>query len=133
MPERNTPLPPGFGLAITARREGDLLLGGEPFAIARGDADPRWLVMRNLAQPIPPPAPAPPVTAVIPVRDRPIDRLLAALDVDETIVVDDASETDVVRKPPSAPARATSAARRAGERGPRATTGSRPRATTWSR
>jgi mycofactocin system glycosyltransferase len=49
-------------------------------------------MMRNLAQPVPPPATRPPVTAVIPVRDRPIDDLLAALDVAETIVVDDASE-----------------------------------------
>ena len=97
VPEANTPLPDGFTIALTARREGDLLIGGEPFTIVRGDPAPRWLVMRNLAQPVPPPSPPPPVTAVIPVRDRPIDRLLAALDVAEVIVVDDASEGTAVR------------------------------------
>src|SRR3954462_6906226 len=94
--------------------EGDLLLGGEPFALVRlhpesatrirawrdgapvGDAGAlaRALVMANLAQPLPPPAQIP-VTAVIPVRDRSIARLLAALQVDEVIVVDDASEEPV--------------------------------------
>jgi mycofactocin system glycosyltransferase len=97
VPEANTPLPDGFTISLTGRREGDLLIGGEPFTIARADAPPRWLVMRNLAQPIPPPAPAPPVTAVIPVRDRAIDDLLAALDVAEVIVVDDASDGTAVR------------------------------------
>jgi mycofactocin system glycosyltransferase len=92
VPEANTPLPDDFTIRIDARREADRLIGGEPFTIARGDASPRWLVMRNLAQPVPPPAPPRPVTAVIPVRDRPIDRLLAALDVAEVIVVDDASQ-----------------------------------------
>ena len=99
VPEANTPLPDGFTITLDARREGDLLIGGEPFTIVRADAPPRWLVMRNLAQPIPPPAPPPPVTAVIPVRDRPIDDLLAALDVAEVIVVDDASEdTEPIRE-----------------------------------
>ncbi len=98
VPEANTPLPDGFTIALTARREADLLIGGEPFTIVRGDPSPRWLVMRNLAQPIPPPSPAPPVTAVIPVRDRPIERLLEALDVAEVIVVDDASESTAVRE-----------------------------------
>jgi mycofactocin system glycosyltransferase len=92
VPEANTPLPDGFTIRLDARREGDLLIGGEPFSIVRGEPSPRWLVMRNLAQPIPPPSPAPPVTAVVPVRNRPIDDLLAALDVAEVIVVDDASE-----------------------------------------
>ncbi len=92
VPEANTPLPDGFTITPSARREGDLLIGGEPFSIVRGDPTPRWLVMRNLAQPVPPPAPPPPVTAVIPVRDRDIGDLLAALDVAEVIVVDDASE-----------------------------------------
>ncbi len=91
VPEANTPLPDGFTTSLDARREGDLLIGGEPFTIARAGAAPRWLVMRNLAQPIPPPCVPPPVTAVIPVRDRAIDDLLAALDVAETIVVDDAA------------------------------------------
>src|SRR3954470_9322118 len=50
----------------------------------------RALVMANLAQPLPPPA-AFPVTVVIPVRDRPITRLIEALDVDEVILFDDAS------------------------------------------
>ncbi|HEX6025141.1 MAG TPA: mycofactocin biosynthesis glycosyltransferase MftF [Solirubrobacter sp.] len=90
-PEANTPLPEGFTIRIDARREGDLLIGGEPFTIGRID-DPRELVMRNLAQPIPPPCDPPPVTAVIPVRDRPIDRLLDVLDIAEVIVVDDASD-----------------------------------------
>ena len=56
VPEANTPLPDGFTITLDARREGDLLIGGEPFTIVRADASPRWLVMRNLAQPIPPPA-----------------------------------------------------------------------------
>ena len=45
----------------------------------------------NLAQPVPPRVPLPPVTAVVPVRDRSVARVLAALDVAEVIVVDDAS------------------------------------------
>jgi mycofactocin system glycosyltransferase len=54
--------------------------------------------MANLAQPAPPSGPLPPVTAVIPVRDRSIARLLAALDVAEVIVVDDASrDRDALR------------------------------------
>lgn len=106
MPERNTTLPADFRLKITARMEGDLLIGGEPFALTRlsdparirawrdgapvGDAGQlaRALVMANLAQPVPPRASFP-VTVVIPVRNRPLDRLLAALDVDEVIVVED--------------------------------------------
>ena len=56
VPEANTPLPDGFTIGLNARREGDLLIGGEPFTIVRGDPPPRWLVMRNLAQPVPPPA-----------------------------------------------------------------------------
>src|SRR4051812_17827627 len=97
--------------------DGDLLLGGEPFTLVRlhpesaarirawrdgapvgdGGALARALVMANLAHPPPPPATYP-VTAVIPVRDRSIARLLAALDVAEVIVVDDASsDPDSVR------------------------------------
>jgi glycosyltransferase involved in cell wall biosynthesis len=105
-------LPPDFGLTIDARFEGRTLLGGEPFSIvhlseraagqirAWGEGAPvgdsgalaRALVRANLAQPRPPaPAMTPAVTVVIPVRDRSIARLLAALDVAEVIVVDDAS------------------------------------------
>jgi mycofactocin system glycosyltransferase len=105
-------LPPDFRLALDARFEGRTLLGGEPFAIVHlgeraaaqirawvdgapvgeGGALARALVLANLAQPTPPAlASAPPVTVVIPVRDRSIARLLAALDVAEVIVVDDAS------------------------------------------
>jgi mycofactocin glycosyltransferase len=112
VPERTRDLPADFLLTVDARQEGDTLLGGEPFALVRlrpdsaarvrawrdgapvgeGGELARALVMANLAQPVPPPAPRRPVTAVIPVRDRPLARLLAALDVDEVIVVDDASE-----------------------------------------
>jgi mycofactocin system glycosyltransferase len=115
-------LPPGFRLSIEARleRDGTLLLGGEPFALVRlteadaasvaawragapvGD-DPgarrlaRALVARNLAQPVPPPASGPAVSAVIPAHDPPVsfERLLAALratpEVCQIVVVDDGS------------------------------------------
>src|SRR3954451_16553664 len=83
--ERNTTLPADFRLTLTARREADLLLGGEPFALVRlrpetaaqidawsegapvGEAGAlaRTLVMANFAQPVPPPRTAK-VTAVIP-------------------------------------------------------------------
>jgi glycosyltransferase involved in cell wall biosynthesis len=106
-PERNTPLPADFHLTLTARREADLLLGGEPFALTRlkpesaarieawaggepvGEAGAlaRALVMVNLAQPLPPPRRVP-VSVVIPNHGRPLDRLLEALDVDEVIVID---------------------------------------------
>src|SRR3954447_5389278 len=109
-PEPNTTLPPDFHLTVSARLEGALLLGGEPFQIVRlsprslarvrawNDGAPvgadgalaRALVMANLAQPVPPPATFP-VSVVIPVRDRPVARLLAALESDDVIVVDDAS------------------------------------------
>ena len=48
--------------------------------------------MCNLAQPVPPAGELPPVSVVIPVRDRSIARLLSALDAAEVIVVDDASD-----------------------------------------
>jgi mycofactocin system glycosyltransferase len=100
-------IPPDFHLTLTARREADLLVGGEPFALtrlrprtaaqidawARGEpvgeagALARALAMANLAQPIPPPRAAK-VSAVIPNHGRPLDRLLRALDVDEVIVVE---------------------------------------------
>jgi mycofactocin glycosyltransferase len=100
-------LPANFRL----RLDGPVTMGGEPFALHRFDeADARcieaWrdgapvgsrrtlaraLVRANLAQPVPPPGPHPPVSVVIPVRDRSIARLLDAVEVDEVIVVDDAS------------------------------------------
>jgi mycofactocin system glycosyltransferase len=118
------PLPSGFRLELDPstrlERGGAVLLGGEPFALVRlgpdqmarvqawrdgapvsdGGTLARVLVERNLAQPVPPPAPLPPVTAVVPVRDRPaaLARLLAALDAAETIVVDDGSlDGDAIR------------------------------------
>jgi glycosyltransferase involved in cell wall biosynthesis len=104
-------LPRSFHLTLDARLEGTTLLGGEPFALVRcsdavvarirawqagaevgsGGALARTLVRANLAQPVPPKQPLAPVTAVVPVRDRSIATLLAALDVAEVIVVDDAS------------------------------------------
>ena len=104
-------LPPDFRLTLGARFEGRTLLGGEPFAIVHlsdraaaqirawaegarvGSAGElaRALVMANLAQPTPPSSGLPPVSVVIPVRDRSIARLLAAVDAAEVIVVDDAS------------------------------------------
>src|SRR4051794_30658169 len=111
-PERNTRrgmLPPSYHLTLDARLDGATLLGGEPFAVVKlseaaagrvrawragaavGEAGgpARALVAANLAQPIPPrAAERPPVSVVIPVRDRSIARLLAALDADEVIVVD---------------------------------------------
>ncbi len=104
-------LPAHFQLTVEARLQGSTILGGEPFALVRcsedaaarirawqagaavgdGGALARALVAANLAQPVPPPGPLPPVTAVVPVRDRSVARLLAALDVAEVIVVDDAS------------------------------------------
>jgi glycosyltransferase involved in cell wall biosynthesis len=111
-------LPADFHLTLTAHFEGRRLLGGEPFALvelsARAAAriqawvagDPvgadgalaRALVHANLAQPLPPARPLPPVSVVIPVRDRSIAPLLAALESDDVIVVDDASSTGVVRE-----------------------------------
>jgi hypothetical protein len=111
-------LPADFHLTLTAHFEGRTLLGGEPFAVvelsARAAArirawtagDPvgadgalaRALVRANLAQPVAPAGPLPDVSVVIPVRDRSIARLLAALDADDVIVVDDASTTDAVRE-----------------------------------
>jgi GT2 family glycosyltransferase len=111
-------LPADFHLTVTAHFEGRTLLGGEPFAIvdlseraaarvrAWIDGAPvgedgalaRALVHANLAQPVPPARDSPPVTVVIPVRDRSIARLLAALDADDVIVVDDGSSTGVVRE-----------------------------------
>src|SRR4051794_24501577 len=110
-------LPADFHLTLTAHFEGRTLLGGEPFAVvelsARAAArirawtagDPvgadgalaRALVRANLAQPVAPAGPLPDVSVVIPVRDRSIARLLAAVDADDVIVVDDASTTDAVR------------------------------------
>ena len=112
-PRRNvTCCPPTSTSPLTAHFEGRTLLGGEPFAIVRPlrarrgarirawiEGDPvgedgalaRALVRANLAQPVPPARAAPPVSVVIPVRDRSIARLLAALDADDVIVVDDAS------------------------------------------
>ena len=84
----------------------------------------RALVTANLAQPMPPPPATPPVTAVIPVRDRSIARVLAALDVAEVIVVDDASRTarrSAPRRRRRRPIRPARAARRRGggaQRGP---------------
>ena len=86
-PRRNVPA--GFGLRLTARMDGDTLLGGEPFQLVRlkpesaariraweagepvgdGGALARDLVMANLAQPLPPPLDAK-VSVVIPTRDR---------------------------------------------------------------
>jgi mycofactocin system glycosyltransferase len=110
-------LPADFHIILTAHFEGGTLLGGEPFAIVdlsdraaariRGwvEGDPvgddgalaRALVRANLAQPVPPARAAPPVSVVIPVRDRSISRLLGALESDDVIVVDDASSSDLVR------------------------------------
>jgi glycosyltransferase involved in cell wall biosynthesis len=101
-------LPATFHLRI----DGPVVLGGEPFALARisddaarridawragepvgdGGALARELVLCNLAQPVPPVGALPPVSVVIPVRDRSLARLLSALDAAEVIVVDDASE-----------------------------------------
>src|SRR5688500_1961237 len=101
-------LPATFHLRI----DGPVVLGGEPFALARisddaarridawragapvgdGGALARELVLGNLARPVPPVGEPPPVSVVIPVRDRSIARLLGALDAAEVIVVDDASE-----------------------------------------
>lgn len=107
-PRRN--VPSDFRLRLSARLDADTLLGGEPFQLVRltpasvariraweagepvgdGGALARELVMANLAQPIPPPLRAK-VSVVIPTRDRiPLAR---DLDVDEVIVVDDASAT----------------------------------------
>jgi glycosyltransferase involved in cell wall biosynthesis len=107
-------LPATFRLRI----DGPIDFGGEPFAVnhagedaARrieawragepvgdGGALARTLVMCNLAQPVPPRTSRPPVSVVIPVRDRSIARLLAALDADDVIVVDDASaDPDALR------------------------------------
>jgi mycofactocin glycosyltransferase len=102
--------------------EGAVLLGGDPFAVVRLGEDhaaavrawrrgepagrepqrarlARALVATNLAQPVPPARdPGLAVTAVVPVRDRPeqLQRLLTALagtaEVDEVVVVDDASQ-----------------------------------------
>ena len=111
-------LPADFHLTVTAHFEGRTLFGGEPFAIvdlseraaarirAWIEGDPvgedgalaRALVLANLAQPVPPATISPPVSVVIPVRDRSIARLLAALDAAEVIVVDDASTGDTVRR-----------------------------------
>ena len=132
-PEPTKPLPSDFRLAITARLDGDVMLGGEPFAIVRlqpaslarvrawsegapvgdGGALARALVMANLAQPIPPPATFP-VSVVIPVRNRSVARLLAALDVDEVIVVDDASDPPVAADIRLDRRRGAAAARNAG-------------------
>jgi mycofactocin system glycosyltransferase len=118
-------LPPTFGLrldpATLVEDGGHVLLGGDPFQVVRLDAGhaaavagwqsgtpigrapghrrlARALAAVNLAQPVPIGGPgAPPVSVVVPVRDRPaqLGRLLAALDdtpaVTEVIVVDDAS------------------------------------------
>src|SRR6478735_4981054 len=119
MPEANTTLPADFYLTVTARLIADILIGGEPFQLARlrteslarirawmagapvgdGGSLARALVMANLAQPVPPAASFA-VSAVIPVRDRSIARLLEALEaVDDVIVVDDASlDGDSVRR-----------------------------------
>jgi hypothetical protein len=111
-------LPADFHLTLTASFEGGRLLGGEPFAlvdlseraadrirawaggapVGEDGALARALVHANLAQPVPPARDSPPVTVVIPVRDRSIARLLAALDADDVIVVDDGSSTGVVRE-----------------------------------
>ncbi len=108
-PRRNVPA--GFGLRLTARMDGDTLLGGEPFQLVRlkpesaariraweagepvgdGGALARDLVMANLAQPLPPPLDAK-VSVVIPTRDR---EVLPHVDADEVIVVDDASTRPV--------------------------------------
>lgn len=109
-PRRN--VPSDFRLRLSARLDADTLLGGEPFQLVRlrpeslariraweagepvgdGGALARDLVMANLAQPIPPPLRAK-VSVVIPTRDRiPLAR---DLDVDEVIVVDDASATPI--------------------------------------
>ena len=105
-PRRNVPA--GFGLRLTARMDGDTLLGGEPFQLVRlkpesaariraweagepvgdGGALARDLVMANLAQPLPPPLDAK-VSVVIPTRDR---EVLPQVHADEVIVVDDASD-----------------------------------------
>ena len=96
-----------------------MLIGGEPFQLVRlreeslarirawmagapvgdGGALARALVMANLAQPSPPTGSFP-VSAVIPVRDRSVARVLAALEAfDDVIVVDDASvDGDSVRR-----------------------------------
>ena len=108
-PRRNVPA--GFGLRLTARMDGDTLLGGEPFQLVRlkpesaariraweagepvgdGGALARDLVMANLAQPLPPPLEAK-VSVVIPTRDR---EVLPHVHADEVIVVDDASARPV--------------------------------------
>src|SRR3954453_3005878 len=106
-PEPNTPLPTDFRLVLSARLEGDLLLGGDPFQIVRlsprslarirawiggapvgaDGALARSLVMANLAQPIAPPGRWP-VSVVIPNHGRDLTRLRAALEtVTEGIVV----------------------------------------------
>jgi mycofactocin system glycosyltransferase len=117
-------LPAGFHLRLAdgawLDAGGRAVLGGDPFRIVRLGAPAaailrRWLdgqavgpgatdralarrlVERNLALPLPPSAAVPPVTVVVPVRDRPaqLRRLLAALaqtdGVVRTVVVDDAS------------------------------------------
>lgn len=72
------------------------LLAGEP---ARGDAARslgRRLVEAGLARSYPPPGTRPPVTVVVPVRDRDVAACLDALgDRDPVIVVDDASARPV--------------------------------------
>ncbi|MDA0174299.1 glycosyltransferase [Solirubrobacter taibaiensis] len=108
-PRRNVPA--GFRLRLTARMDGDTLLGGEPFQLVRlkpesaariraweagepvgdGGALARDLVMANLAQPLPPPLEAK-VSVVIPTRDRDV---LPRVHADEVIVVDDASDRPV--------------------------------------
>jgi mycofactocin system glycosyltransferase len=104
-PRRNVPA--DFRLRLTARRDGDTLLGGEPFQLVRlrpesaarvraweagepvgdGGALARDLVMANLAQPLPPPLEAK-VSVVIPTYGR---VPMADVEADEVIVVDDAS------------------------------------------
>ena len=156
-PERNTRyemLPPDFGLTIDARFEGRTLLGGEPFAIVHlseraaarirawvegapvGDrrARPRARAGEPGAAEASGAHRAPPVTVVIPVRDRSIARLLAALDVAEVIVVDDASvDGGALRAEAEAFGARYVRRERAGARGRRATRAWRWRRTSSSR
>jgi mycofactocin glycosyltransferase len=118
-----TPLPEGFGLtldrSVRSFREGTVLVGGHPgrlIALSRAGAEAlrRWLdgatpsaatrqlgrrlVDAGMAHPVPPPQAlegAPPVTVVIPVRNRTasLEQCLEALgDPGPVVVVDDASD-----------------------------------------
>ncbi|HET6816734.1 MAG TPA: mycofactocin biosynthesis glycosyltransferase MftF [Mycobacteriales bacterium] len=82
-------------LRLTWRGAGlaEALLGGAPVTDVREGALARRLVDAGLAHPLPPAGATPPMTAVVPVRDRAreLDRCLAELQSLPVVVVDDGS------------------------------------------